>query len=176
MILFHQFLAKWKKERKKKKHHIKNSLLFWRLQNPSVSRMCKQSHSNWREILTLLLVNPWASVLSFVVVWVWPTSSGQGVKRRLGCIKSAWSGLPSRHFLYGMQDLHMRRRPAQHGYPRRDRAQGREEIGGRAAMRVTIWGIPDKASQIRTPLHWSLHFSGSGYPLLCSEKSQLDGL
>ena len=67
---------------------------------------------------TLPLVNPWAFVLSFaVVIWVWPASSGHGIKGRLGCIRSAWSGLPSRHFLYGMQDLHMRRRPAQPGYP-----------------------------------------------------------
>ena len=78
-----------------------------------------------------------------------------------------------------MQDLHILRRPAQPGYPATtegDRAQGQEEIGGRAVMRASIRGIPDKAGQIRTPLHWSLYFSGSSYPLLCSEKSHLDGL
>lgn len=81
MTLVPQFLAKWKK--KKKKHQRFPWIL--KIAKPSRLRMRKQSHGNCREILTLPLVKPWAFVLSFaVVVWVWQASSGQGIRGRLG--------------------------------------------------------------------------------------------
>lgn len=170
MILLHQFLAKWKK-------HIKDSLLFWRLQNPPVSRMCKQSHGNCREILTLPLVKPWASVLSFaVVVWVWQASSGQGIKGRLGVsgTRGAVCSLGISRVGCGPCTCAESRPSLGTQAPRRSRAPGAGRDEREGAPCANIGGIPDEASasQIGT----SLRFSGSDCPLLCNEKAQLDGL
>lgn len=176
MILFHQFLAKWKKEKRKNT----TSKIPFSSEDcktlPSlecVNRAIVTEGTFWLSRWSIL--GPLCCLLLFV--WVWPTSSVQGVKGRLGCIKSRGVDCPLGISCMGCRTYTCAE--GQHNLgtrqPRRHRAQGREEIGGRAAMRVTIGGIPDKASQIRTPLHWSLHFSGSGYPLLCSEKSQLYG-